>query len=78
MSTFIVLARSQGHSDTSDCTPRSGEIGVDKTYLMPQWRRVCCIPMGLLCLTPAAQRSHTGWRDTQNNPWAPGPHKHNL
>lgn len=30
MSTLIVLASSQDHSDTSDCTQRSGEIGVDK------------------------------------------------
>lgn len=42
--------------------------------LMPQWRRVCCIPMGLLCSAPAAQRSHTEWRGTQNNWQAPGSH----
>lgn len=74
----LVLARSQGHSVTSDCTHRSGEIGIDKMCLMPQWRRVCCIPMGVLYRAPAAQRSHTKWRDTQNNLWAPGSRKHNL
>lgn len=78
MPTFIALARGQGHSDSSDCTQRSGEIGVDKMRLMPQWRRVFCIPMGLLCWAPAAQRSHTEWRGTQNNRQAPGSHKHNL
>lgn len=30
MSTLTVLARNQGHSDSPDCTQRSGEIGVDK------------------------------------------------
>lgn len=78
MSTFVVLARNLGHSDITDCTQRSGEIGVDKMRLMPQWRRVCCIPMGLLCRGPAAQRSHTKWRGTQNNRHAPGSHQHNL
>lgn len=79
VSALIVLARRQGHSGSSECTQRRGEIGVDKMRLMPQWRHDRCIPMGPLCRAPAAKRSGTERSDTPSDRRGPlRSHRHNL